>query len=303
MYEDRVSVARLPMALDWGADGRHWPHRRSSRFVDAAGLRWHVQVMGRGPVALLLHGAGASTHSWRDLMPKLARHFTVVAPDLPGHAFTERPRAAALSLPDVARGVRRLLDAIGLEPQVAVGHSAGAAILARMCLDRTLALQALVCINGALLPFRGVQGLLFSPIAKLLSRGPWVPHLVAWRATDRAAVQRLIDGTGSRLDADGVDYYARLVRDPSHIAGVLQMMAHWDLAPLAQQLSSLDVPVALVVGSNDGTVRPDEAAVLLRRLPCAELHSLPARGHLVHEEAPAEVARLVMAFMRRHMHG
>ena len=58
--------------LDWATDGADWPNREASRFVEAAGLRWHVQVMGAGPVLLLLHGTGASTHSWRDVMPKLA---------------------------------------------------------------------------------------------------------------------------------------------------------------------------------------------------------------------------------------
>ena len=76
--------------LDWAKDGADWPNRQYSRFVEAAGMRWHVQVMGQGPALLLLHGTGAATHSWRDVMPKLAGHYTVVAIDLPGHAFTQR---------------------------------------------------------------------------------------------------------------------------------------------------------------------------------------------------------------------
>ena len=72
-------------APDWARDGRDWPNRSASRFLLAGGLRWHVQVMGgdrapRKPVILLLHGMGASTHSWRDLAPILAGRFTVVAP-------------------------------------------------------------------------------------------------------------------------------------------------------------------------------------------------------------------------------
>ena len=40
----------------WDVEGRDWPNRAASRFVDAGQLRWHVQVMGEGPVLLLLHG-------------------------------------------------------------------------------------------------------------------------------------------------------------------------------------------------------------------------------------------------------
>lgn len=121
---------------------------RASRFVEAGGLRWHVQVMGSGPVALLLHGTGAATHSWRDFAPLLSRQFKVVAPDLPGHGFTGTPDADGMSLPGMARGVDALLQALGETPVLCVGHSAGAAILAQMSLTGA-AFAALVSLNGA----------------------------------------------------------------------------------------------------------------------------------------------------------
>ena len=74
--------------LDWDRDGRQWPNREFSRFVLADRVRFHVQVAGSGPVLLLLHGTGASTHSWRKLLPLLHEQFTVVVPDLPGHGFS-----------------------------------------------------------------------------------------------------------------------------------------------------------------------------------------------------------------------
>ena len=82
--------------------GAGWPNRDASRTVRAAGLDWHVQVAGAGPVLLLAHGTGAATHSWRGMVPLLARHFTVVAPDLPGHGFTQAPANARMSLPGMA---------------------------------------------------------------------------------------------------------------------------------------------------------------------------------------------------------
>ncbi len=285
--------------LNWETDGQAWPHRDASRFVIAGGLRWHVQVLGAGPVALLLHGTGASTHSWRDLAPALARHFTVVAPDLPGHAFTECPEPQGLALPAIAQRVGQLLERLGLVPAIGVGHSAGAPILARAVLDRTLPLRALVSLNGAWLPFRGLPGIAFSPIARLLAASTLVPRLVAWRAADRQAVQRLIDGTGSTLDAAGFDGYARLVRDADHVAGALGMMARWNLEPLAAELRHLDLPVLLITGARDATVRPAEAAIVQQRLPRAERQILADGGHLVHEEAPAAVAARIIDFARR----
>ena len=77
-----------------------WPNRTASRYVEAGGLRWHVQSLGdTGPVILLLHGTGAATHSWAGLAPLLATRFRVVAPDLPGHGFSGAAVGAGMSLP------------------------------------------------------------------------------------------------------------------------------------------------------------------------------------------------------------
>src|SRR3954470_13494112 len=109
----------------WEMEGRLWPNREASSFVQAAGLRWHVQRMGQGPQLLLVHGTGAATHSWRGLAPLLARRFTVVAPDLPGHGFTEAPSPDRLSLPGMVAALDGLLRALDVSPALAVGHSAG----------------------------------------------------------------------------------------------------------------------------------------------------------------------------------
>lgn len=290
----------MTRAPDWDREGRDWPNREASRFVQAGGLRWHVQVLGTGPVLLLIHGTGAATHSWRDLAPLLAERFTVVAPDLPGHGFTGTPDTAGLSLPGMAAGLAALLEALGVTPELALGHSAGAAILARFCLDGRIAPRALVSLNGALLPLRGLAGQVFSPAAKLLAANPLVPRLFAWRAGAPQAVERLVASTGSHLPPQGVELYRRLITTPGHVAATLRMMANWDLQPLARELPRLKVPLVLIVASADTTVRPAEAQRVRAMLPAAELITLPGLGHLAHEERPERVAALIRDLAERH---
>lgn len=291
----------MAVPLSWERDGPRWPHRDASRFVDAAGLRWHVQRMGSGPVALLIHGTGASTHSWRDLMPLLATRFTCVAMDLPGHAFTGTPAAFRLSLPGMAQAVgalvRALTPELGGPVDLVVGHSAGAAIGARAVLDGALAPRALAGLNGAYLPLPGLPGLLFPPVARLMAATPVAAQLFARRDWDRAAVERLIGGTGSTLDPRGLALYGALVRDPRHAAGALGMMARWDLRPLARDLARLRVPLALVVGANDRAVPPRDAQRVRALVPATtpvSIDTVAGAGHLVHEERPAEVAALLL---------
>lgn len=282
----------------WERDGRDWPNRASSRFVRAGGLLWHVQEMGGGPTALLVHGTGAATHSWRGLAPILARRFTVLAPDLPGHGFTEMPPARTLSLPGMAGALGALLRALGASPALAVGHSAGAAILARMCLDGAIAPRALIGLNAALAPLRGAHAPLFPAAARLLFGLPVVPALFAWRAADRARVEQLMRGTGSQIDPLGLRLYARLARSPGHVRGALGMMAHWDLEALARDLPRLRPPPVLLTGGNDRMIAPADAARVRELVPGTRLMSLPGLGHLAHEERPEEVAALVEAIAR-----
>jgi magnesium chelatase accessory protein len=281
--------------LDWGRDGRDWPNRTASRFLRAGGLRWHVQVMGpeialHRPTVLLLHGTGAATHSWRDLAPLLARSFTVVAPDLPGHGFTEHPPAAQMTSAGMARLVAALVRALDLQPSLVVGHSAGAAIAARMILAKLIRPVPMVSLNGALSPMPGPNGTLYPIAARLLTNTPVVPWVFALQARRPGAVDRLLAATGSRIDADGRKFYARIISQPGHVAGALRMMSRWDLDI---DLPALDVPVTLVVGDKDGMVPPEEGARLAARLPNARVVMLPGLGHLAHEEEPALVARLV----------
>ena len=282
--------------LHWERDGRDWPNRDASRFVTAGGLRWHVQVLGSGPAILLVHGTGAASHSWRDAAPLLAERFTVIVPDLPGHGFSSAPARSGFSMPGMAQALGALLAALEIEPVLAVGHSAGAAILARASLDGRLNLRGLVSLNGVMLPLHGMPYDFFSPLAKLLAGNSFVPRFFAWRAQDRAAVERLVRSTGSKLDARGLDLYARLVRNPGHVGGALEMMANWDLRPLQHDLHALQPRLLLVVGENDRTVAPAEARKVARTVHGAQVVTLPGLGHLAHEERPGLVADEVKRF-------
>lgn len=278
----------------WERDGADWPLREASRFVRAAGLTWHVQELGQGPAVLLLHGTGASTHSWRGVAPRLAERFKVIALDLPGHAFTQAPPREFLSLFGMALAVNALLREMGATPALVVGHSAGAAIAARMSLDGHIAPHAIIGVNAALLPLHGLAGHVFSPLARLFARLPFVSRAFARHALDRAMVEGMIADTGSRLDRKGIDLYWRLAQQPSHIAAAFGMMAEWDLPRLERDLPRLPVPLVLVTGSNDRSIAPSQAERVGAILPRTQRASLRGLGHLAHEERPDLVCEVVL---------
>jgi magnesium chelatase accessory protein len=280
--------------LIWERDGRDWPNREASRFVKAAGLRWHVQIAGEGPVILLVHGTGSSAHSFRDLIPLLSSRFTVIAPDLPGHGFTDRPPFRELSLRGMSKALSGLLHKLEVRPVIAVGHSAGAAILTRMILDDAIVPRAMASLNGALLPLRGLPRHLFAPAARLVARLPLLPYLVARRANDPETIRRLISDSGSRIDARGIELYRRLASNASHVSAAFGMMANWDLDDLARDLPRLRTKLLIVIGGNDLMVTPQEQRRVSALVPDAEMLVLPGLGHLAHEEQPKEIADLLI---------
>lgn len=289
----------MSRAPSWAVEGRDWPNRDASRFVTAGGIKWHVQTMGAGPVALLLHGTGAATHSWRDLAPRLAEQMTVVALDLPGHGFTSRPYD--LSLPAIARGVTALLVELGVEPALVVGHSAGAAVALRLALDGAVQPRAIVGVGAALLPFPGIAARLFPAMAKLLFVNPLMPQLFALRARTPGTVGRFLQSsTGSRIDTRGVDLYARLFRAPSHVAGALGMMSSWDLTTLERDLPHLAPPLLLLHGDSDAAVPIASARTVAGQVPHGALTPLVGLGHLAHEERPDLAAGFIVDFAAAH---
>lgn len=276
--------------LVWETDGRDWPHRQTSRFVQAGPMTWHVQELGDGPVIVLLHGTGAATHSWRHLMPLLAERHRVIAMDLPGHGFTRGRPAGGLTLPGMAGAVTALIDKLDLRPAQLIGHSAGAAIALRMAREG-FEVPEIIGLNAALSPFPGFFAPLFQGLARALVLNPLVPRLFAASARTSGDTGRLlVRSTGSNIDAEGVRCYAMLLGNALHCRGALEMMAGWDLAGLQRDLPKVMARVRLIHGAKDAAVPVSSVEQAVKLMPQATLEVLAGLGHLAHEERADLVA-------------
>ena len=180
-----------------------WPHRDASAEVASAPHRWHVQSFGAGPDVWMLHGAGASAHSFRALGPRIAQAgWRVSVPDLPGHGFTRMGQPRRSGLRPMAEDLARLMATLDRPPVALIGHSAGGALALELVRLLGPGPRAVVTLNAALGHFRGVAGWLFPMLARLLALSPLVPPVFA-RSTGQAQVARLLAGTGSEVDAEG----------------------------------------------------------------------------------------------------
>ncbi|NBS23625.1 MAG: alpha/beta fold hydrolase [Altererythrobacter sp.] len=293
-------------ALNWEREGRSWPNREHSRFIYADGLRFHVQQMGEGPVLLLLHGTGGSTHSWHAIIPGLASHYTVVAPDLPLHGFTGgEPVSSRASLAGMVRSLAALIDTLDAKPAGLVGHSAGAAIALEMARTGVVNESApVIGFSPALTPFPGVAAQIFPGLARLLLLNPFVPKVFAGVSRFAGDPKRFLQrSTGSQTDPTSLACYAKLFANSHHARGALAMMAHWDLNTFSKGLSGISNPVLLVHGRSDQAVPLGSVEGAAAKLPNARLDVWENLGHLAHEEAPERAAAVIAQFAEAHIQG
>lgn len=282
--------------MNWERCKGVWPNADLSRFPRIGGHRWHMQEAGHGPCVLLLHGAGASTHSWRDVLPDLSRDHRVVAIDLPGQGFTRIADPGRCGLAEMAADIAALLAAEGIAPDVIVGHSAGAAIALRLAVDLPRPPEAVVSFNGALGNFHRPSSDVLSRLTMMAARTPLPAVGFSWIASSHAVVRLLISGTGSHLDWRGVDYYRRLLSDRRHVAATVAMMTRWDVAPLMADLPRVRSRVLFLVGDADLAVPPEASRAAARRVAGGRVEVFAGLGHLLHEERPAAAAAAIRGF-------
>ena len=276
-----------------------WPLKEYSEFVHCSGTLWHIQCIGAGPVILLLHGTGSSTHSMAGIAEHLSDQFTCLLVDLPGQGFTQAIEEREHLLTAMANAISTLCKQLKLDPDYVIGHSAGAAVSIRMCLDGHIDPRGLLSINGALLPFGAFIEPIMLKAARALSRSPRVSQFLAQRGTGESDVRRALRDTGATISEPMIRRYTTLISKPEHIEGTLRMMGGWELGQLAKDLPKLTTPIHLVGCAKDHIVPASRAHRATRELPNATAVTLDDAGHLIHEADPGRIIREFFTFLER----
>ncbi len=275
---------------------RDWPHRRHSRSVASGALDWHVQVAGKGPTVLLLHGTGSSAHTWADVLPHLTARATVVAPDLPGQGFTLGATRGTLGMPAIATALEAMLDALGLPPvSLAVGHSAGAAVAIAWAFASANPPRGILGFTPSIVPPPWLYTAFLAPVLTPIATARATTAFLANLGTRSGLVASLLASTRSEIPAVQRDRYGALFRDLAHVRGTVDFMAETDLDALVARGAPPSTRLAFVLGDRDEWVRKGPAQAVIRRTyPSASL-ALWHGGHLLHEAEPARAADLVLA--------
>jgi magnesium chelatase accessory protein len=226
----------------------------------------------------------------------LSNQFTCVLIDLPGQGFTHPIEEREHLLSAMARAIHKLCKHLKISPEYVIGHSAGAAVGIRMCLDTDINPRGLLSINGALLPFGAFIEPLMLKAARALSRSPRVSRFLARRGTGESHVRRALRDTGATISEPMIRRYTTLISQPEHIEGTLRMMGGWELGQLSKDLPKLNTPTHLIGCAKDHIVPAIRAHRATREIPNATAITLEDAGHLVHEAEPERVTQAFFHF-------
>jgi len=270
----------------------NWPNISSSKFITAAGIRWHVQRAGCGPTILLVHGTAGATHTWRTVLPLLTPWADVIAFELPGHGFTTGATVEQLSLPGMADAVAALVRALDAKPRIGVGHSAGAAVLLQLASAHEFKPQSIIGVNSALIPVNAL-GQMLLPLSRALFDTEALQLCAAAVLKSGAVARRLVRSTGSPLGADQEARYVALLADKRRVSAVLGMMTRWDLEALNATFPRLSVPLTLVHSQNEPWVPFRALLDATRSVPLRTVIDVTPAGHLIPDEKPQQLADII----------
>lgn len=265
---------------------------------EIGGRRVRAVERGAGEPLVLLHGFGASAASWRLVIPELARHRRVVAPDLHGFGYTERPRErAAYTLEGQAALVLALLDHLGIARADLAGHSYGGGLALHLAARHPERVRSLVLVDTTRPEYgraRRSRLASFRPLTSLFARA----FLLRPGTVRRALVRSVAD------PARVTDELVRLYLEPLGVEGAIDAYVGLTAptpgpVPPPVDLAAIGQPALVVWGEEDRLIAVRWGRELARTLPRAELVVFPETGHLPPEERPAELAAAIEGFLSR----
>jgi pimeloyl-ACP methyl ester carboxylesterase len=258
-----------------------------SQDIDLSGHTMHFWKGGEGPGLLLLHAAwGDAEMSWSRVWEQLARSSTVIAPDLPG--FGRSSQLIEPSLAGMAKRLKELIDALHLDPMIAVGNSLSAAVAIQLANDFPKTVSHLVLVNGGYMP------LIPGPLRKIISL-PIVNQvfrrLIRYLTFSLQTLKRsfadptgLPDGFFEKIQGNAIPY--------SRISFDIVMNR---TVPLGKP----SVPTLLVWGAQDGLATMKQAHELQKWIPEARLVTMEGAGHMPQMEQPQEFVKVILGLATR----
>ena len=269
--------------------------------LDLHGERVVYVDEGSGEVLLLLHGMAGSSQTWRSVIKPLSRRFRVIAPDLPGHGESTKPRSD-YSLGAFAVLLRDLLDELGVTRATIIGHSLGGGVAMQFLYQHPDYAQRLILIgSGGLGPDVGLTlRLLSAPGAELIM--PIIAPRQVLTAGDRVWSWLRKAGIEAPRGEEIWRSYSTFSDAPTRQAFLRTLRSVVDyrgqaVSALNRLNTKTELPIMAIWGEKDAIIPVKHAYAAQQARPDIRLEVLAGVGHFPQVERPAEVVELIEDFI------
>ncbi len=260
-------------------------------FVTIDGVRVRYVDVGEGPTVVLLHGFASAIETWAGVMPALRRNHRVIALDLKGFGWTDRP-AGDYSPTAQARLVIALLDERGVDRAAVVAHSWGASVALAMAAAAPERIERLALYDAWVF---AAQPPGFFRWARYAGLGEVLFGLYYDQRVDERLAMAFWDP--SRINQAFIDEVERALERPGTKAAALAATRGQDFGPLERSYAAVQHPVLLLWGRDDQVTPLHYGERLARTLPDARLEVYERCGHFPMIEASAASTGALVAFL------
>jgi pimeloyl-ACP methyl ester carboxylesterase len=296
-----VAVKMLTRArgVNWDDVQQLVPHSEYSSFVHVDGANVHYQEFGdrSKPTLLLIHGYTASVYVWHTTAPALADNgFHVVAIDLLGFGYSEKPAWFDYSITSQARLVSRFMDRLGIGRATVVGSSYGGAVAATLALDYPERVEKLVLVDAVC-----NDNPKNHPVLKLASV-PGIGEIVTPFFVDsKAFLRRRMHNTLARanhhlIDDERVSSVLRPLRAADAHRSLLATSRNWHANRIEQDANLIKQPTLIIWGEEDTVIPIKDGYKLNEEILNSRFVVLRNCGHVPPEEKPEIFTELVTKF-------
>jgi pimeloyl-ACP methyl ester carboxylesterase len=272
-----------------------------STFVDVGGLRVHVRDEGPrddpNPI-VLLHGTGASLHTWDGWVQVLSHDRRVVRFDLPGFGLTGPTRDGVYTIERYTETVVGVADALGLDRFVLAGNSLGGYVAWATAVLHPSRVSALVLVDAAGYPYQSQS----VPLAFRMARIPVLGRALRTVMPRSLITSSLRDvyGDPSKVTDELVDRYFELATREGNRAALVARFEQTQPGALAACVGEIDVPTLILWGGRDRLIPLDSGERFEREIAGSRLVVFDALGHVPHEEDPQSTVAVVRGFLDAH---
>jgi pimeloyl-ACP methyl ester carboxylesterase len=298
-----VAVKMLTRAasVSWEEVSGQIEHSTNSHFVKVDGVRIHFQEFGNvgDPPLLLIHGYTASTYVWRSVAPMLAAAgLHVIAVDLVGFGFSEKPRWFDYSIDSQARMISRFMDSLGIGRAGVVGSSYGGAVASVLALDYSERVEKLVLVNAVC-----NDHVKNHPLLRLCAV-PGVGEAIAPFLADTKAFHRyrmhktLSPANHGLISQERVNAIVRPLAAADAHHSLLATSRNWHANRITYDAHLINQPTLIIWGEDDKVVPLTDGYTLHDRILHSRLVILKHCGHVPMEERSEIFAELVTEFSK-----